>query len=87
MSLSKVFETPDSVRPSLIVYRTKPSHFFVQFTEEGKSINDFTVTEILLKNDDLHMVHDYERNIDKPPTRDQIEAFAVVREWLQSTEE
>jgi hypothetical protein len=82
MSLQKVYETPEGIQPSIIVYRNKPDQLFVQFQEEGMSVNDFTVDDMLLQNNDLHSVHDFEHNVDKMPTRQQRDAFQIAREWL-----
>lgn len=82
MALEKLFETAEGVNPSIIVYRNSPDQLFVEFQDEGMSLNDFTVDDVLLQNNDMHSVHDYEKNIDKRATKEQREAFQLTRDWL-----
>ncbi len=83
MPLTKLYETGNDEKPSIIIYRNKPDQVFVQFQDEGMSINDFTVDDILVARNAMDRVHDFEKNVDKLATKEQREAFQIVRNFLQ----
>ncbi|PZR29112.1 MAG: hypothetical protein DI535_03610 [Citrobacter freundii] len=82
MPLEQCYVSPAGEEPIIIVYRNKPDQFLVQFQQEGMQVNDFTVDEILVRNNDIASVHDYKSNVDKAPTQAQLDAFTNVRRWL-----
>lgn len=82
MPLQQLYKTPAGVSPAIIIYRNKPEQLFIQFLEEGMSVNDFTVDDRLLYTDDMHRVHDFEKNMNKLPTAEQRLAFQIARQWL-----
>ena len=86
MALEKLYETEAGKSPSIIIYRNMPDQLFIQFQEEGMSINDFTVDDRLLHNNDIHRVHDFGKGEDKIPTKAQRDAFQIARNWLLGQE-